>query len=88
MAEPVKLAEKSRAPVSQQTHTVPPPADTQAIGGLVSLTIDGQETIPLLPRDCVTICRAPNKALIVHTDKRTFYEVLRTKLNWTGEPNA
>ena len=52
------------------------------------LTIDGQETFPLLPRDCVTICRAPNKALIVHTDRRSFYEVLRTKLNWTGEPNA
>jgi NAD+ kinase len=52
------------------------------------LTIDGQETIPLLPRDCVTICRAPNKARIVHTDRRSFYEVLRTKLNWTGEPNA
>jgi NAD+ kinase len=52
------------------------------------LTIDGQESYPLLPRDCVTIRRAPNKARIVHTDRRTFYEVLRTKLNWTGEPNA
>jgi NAD+ kinase len=52
------------------------------------LTIDGQESFPLLPRDCVAIRRAPHKALIVHTDKRTFYEVLRTKLNWSGEPNA
>jgi NAD+ kinase len=52
------------------------------------LTIDGQESFPLLPLDCVAIRRAPHKALIVHTDKRTFYEVLRTKLNWSGEPNA
>jgi NAD+ kinase len=52
------------------------------------LTIDGQETFPLLPRDTVTLCKAPHPARIVHTDRRTFYEVLRTKLNWTGEPNA
>jgi NAD+ kinase len=52
------------------------------------LTIDGQETVPLLPGDTVTIRKAPNPARIVHTDRRTFYEVLRTKLNWTGEPNA
>jgi NADH-quinone oxidoreductase subunit G/[NiFe] hydrogenase diaphorase moiety small subunit len=43
MTEPVTLAEKSRVPVSQQLQTVPPPADTQDIGGLVSLSIDGQE---------------------------------------------
>jgi len=43
MTEPARLAETSRAPVSQQPHTVPPPADTQAIGGMVSLRIDGQE---------------------------------------------
>jgi NAD+ kinase len=52
------------------------------------LTMDGQETFPLRPRDSVYIRRAPQKARIVHTDKRTFYEVLRTKLNWTGEPHA
>jgi NAD+ kinase len=52
------------------------------------LTIDGQETFLLRPRDSIFIRRAPQKALIVHTDKRAFYEVLRTKLNWTGEPHA
>jgi NAD+ kinase len=52
------------------------------------LTIDGQESFPLRPNDCLFIRRAQHKALIVHTDKRSFYEVLRTKLNWTGEPNA
>jgi NAD+ kinase len=52
------------------------------------LTIDGQEIFPLRPRDSVTIRAAPNKARIVHNDRRTFYDVLRTKLNWAGEPNA
>ena len=52
------------------------------------LTVDGQEIFPLRPRDSVTITRAAHKARIVHTDRRTFYEVLRTKLNWTGEPHA
>ncbi len=52
------------------------------------LTIDGQESLLLQPRDCVYVRRAPHKAHIVHTDRRSFYEVLRTKLNWAGEPNA
>ncbi len=52
------------------------------------LTIDGQETYPLQPRDCIYIRRAPHRARIVHTDRRSFYEVLRRKLNWAGEPNA
>lgn len=52
------------------------------------LTIDGQESYPLEPRDCILICRAPHKARIVHTGRRSFYEVLRKKLNWAGEPNA
>jgi len=52
------------------------------------LTMDGQESYPLQPRDCIYIRRAPHKARIVHTDRRSFYEVLRRKLNWAGEPNA
>jgi NAD+ kinase len=52
------------------------------------LTIDGQESYPLEPRDCILIRRASHKARIVHTGRRSFYEVLRKKLNWAGEPNA
>ncbi|HET6449661.1 MAG TPA: NAD(+)/NADH kinase, partial [Spirochaetia bacterium] len=52
------------------------------------LTIDGQESFPLEPRDSILIRRAAHKARIVHTDRRSFYEVLRKKLNWAGEPNA
>jgi NAD+ kinase len=54
----------------------------------IVLTVDGQENFPLLPRDMVRVKRATHKALIVRSDKRSFYEVLRSKLNWTGEPNA
>ncbi len=52
------------------------------------LTIDGQETFFLHPRDSVIMRRAEQKTLIIRTDRRGFYEVLRTKLNWAGEPNA
>jgi NAD+ kinase len=54
----------------------------------IVLTVDGKENFPLLPRDQILVRRATHKALIVRSDKRSFYEVLRSKLNWTGEPNA
>ncbi len=52
----------------------------------IVLTVDGQETFPLVPKDSVLVRRAAHKALIIRSDKRSFYEVLRSKLNWTGEP--
>ncbi len=52
------------------------------------LTIDGQETFFLHPRDSIIMRQAPQKTLIIRTDRRSFYEVLRSKLNWAGEPNA
>ncbi|WP_455382765.1 NAD(+)/NADH kinase [Salinispira pacifica] len=52
----------------------------------VILTVDGQSVFPLQPKDRICVCRAPIKAHIVRTDVRTFYEVLRSKLNWSGEP--
>jgi NAD+ kinase len=55
--------------------------------GLV-LTIDGQETESLEPLDRVVIRKAEKKCRIINSDKRNFYEVLRAKLNWSGEPNA
>ncbi len=52
------------------------------------LTIDGQETFFLHPRDSVIMRQAAQKTLIIRTDRRSFYGVLRSKLNWAGEPNA
>ncbi len=54
----------------------------------VILTIDGQTVFSLEPTDEVRVFRYPEKARIIRSDKRTFYEVLRSKLNWSGGPDA
>lgn len=54
----------------------------------VLLTVDGQIVEPLLPEDVVKIHRARRKAVIVASDRNVFYTVLRTKLNWSGGPDA
>lgn len=52
------------------------------------LTVDGQESFLLLPGDRVVLGKTAEEALIIQSDQRNFYEVLRSKLNWAGEPNA
>jgi NAD+ kinase len=52
------------------------------------MTVDGQSEFPLQPDDRVVIRASEEKARIVRSNKRTFYEVLRTKLNWSGGPDA
>jgi NAD+ kinase len=52
------------------------------------LTVDGQEVVPLLPEDVITIKQSEYSTQIIHSDKRNFYEILRAKLNWSGAPNA
>jgi len=54
----------------------------------VILSIDGQESFPLKPGDRVIFKKSSKKTLILQSDRRNFYEVLRKKLNWAGEPNA
>ena len=54
----------------------------------VILTIDGQIDFPLQPEDVVEVRRAEFAARILYSKKRNFYEVLRTKLNWAGGPDA
>ncbi len=54
----------------------------------VILTIDGQLAFPLEPGDRVRYSMGREKCSIIRSDKRNFYEVLRSKLNWAGEPNA
>ncbi len=54
----------------------------------VILTVDGQEMIQLQPKDKICVRRAVDKVKLVRSNKRSFYEVLRTKLNWSGGPNA
>ncbi len=54
----------------------------------ILLTVDGQNTADLLPGDRVKIKRAEQKARLISSNRRNFYEVLRSKLNWTGGPDA
>ncbi len=54
----------------------------------IMLTVDGQTVFPLKPDDIVVFEQAAEKALIINSDKRNFYEILRTKLKWSGGPDA
>jgi NAD+ kinase len=47
----------------------------------VTLTVDGREAFPLQEGDHLEIERLPSDALLVKSDRRSFYEVIRTKLN-------
>jgi len=52
------------------------------------LIIDGQKRLTLKSGDRVKFSRLKEKSLIIRSNRRNFYEVLRSKLNWSGEPNA
>jgi NAD+ kinase len=52
------------------------------------LTIDGQETLALVPGDVIRFGKAPWKAKIYASGRSAFYEVLRSKLAWSGGPHA
>jgi NAD+ kinase len=54
----------------------------------IVLVIDGQEVCNLKPKDRVVFKKSAKHTHIIQSDKRNFYEVLRSKLNWAGEPNA
>ncbi len=54
----------------------------------VILTLDGQRACELEPGDRVRYSMGREKCAIIRSDRRNFYEVLRSKLNWAGEPNA
>lgn len=52
----------------------------------VLMTVDGQLVQPLEAHDRVTVRRSDACALIVRAHRRSFYDVLRNKLNWSGGP--
>jgi NAD+ kinase len=52
------------------------------------LSIDGQEVFPLEKGDNVIFEKSHSKTLLVRSDLRNFYEVLRSKLNWSGGSDA
>ena len=54
----------------------------------VVLTVDGQMVEPLEPGDRVVVQKSSAAAHIVRAADRRFYEVLRSKLNWSGGPET
>ena len=52
------------------------------------LTVDGQVYFDLKEGDIVSIETSRTKMLLLHSTKRNFTEVIREKLNWSGEMHA
>lgn len=52
------------------------------------LTVDGQEFFDLQEGDLVQIRRSAFKARLFRPDRGSFFHVLRSKLNWSGGPDA
>jgi NAD+ kinase len=54
----------------------------------IILTLDGQTVVPLRSADTVRISVSNSRAVIIRSDKRNFFDVLRAKLKWAGGPDA
>ena len=54
----------------------------------ISLTVDGVEVVQLQPGDRVALSRSVHETHIIRSGERNFYQVLRSKLDWAGEPRA
>jgi NAD+ kinase len=54
----------------------------------IILTIDGQNEFKLAEDDSVYFRQSKHVTHIIRSGKRNFYEVLRSKLSWSGEPHA
>ena len=54
----------------------------------VIFTTDGQNVFPLKEKDSISIAAAEHRVKLVQTDQRTFYTVLKEKLNWSGGSDA
>jgi NAD+ kinase len=50
------------------------------------LAVDGQVLVPLAAGDVVEVRRSPVPARLVLPGDRTFYDVLRQRLHWAGQP--
>jgi NAD+ kinase len=83
-------------PICPHTLTSRPVVDaadkayTIAMGANASeaaLIVDGQDMIPLTPRQRVTIRRAPVAFQLAKVRGQSYYQTLRDKLRWGAQPN-
>jgi NAD+ kinase len=56
--------------------------DFKAEDDAVFLTLDGQIGIELVRGDHIRVRKAPNKLMLVRPSKKTYYQILRSKLKW------
>ena len=56
--------------------------DFKAEDDAVFLTLDGQIGIELMSGDHIRVQKAPNKLMLVRPAKKTYYQILRSKLKW------
>ena len=83
MPENSTLETSRRSPASQQSQAIAPPSNTQAIGGQVTLSIDGQEDVSLPSGGAVTVRMSEHRARFVSfRDPSTFYSDLAQKLEF------
>lgn len=54
----------------------------------VLLTVDGQVSFPLKEHDEITLKGRQAGVLVIKSERRVFYEVIRSKLGWSGGPHA
>lgn len=59
-----------------------PVSDSKGVG----LTIDGQIYTDIMAKDKILVEKAKERLQLIDTKTRTFYDVLREKLNWRGQP--
>jgi NAD+ kinase len=56
--------------------------DFSAAAGPVYVTLDGQIGIQLLPADALVIQKSSSKVVLVQPPRKTYFEILRSKLRW------
>lgn len=48
----------------------------------IFLTLDGQEGLPIAQHDKVCVNKSPNPVTLIRTSKKSYFDVLRSKLKW------
>ncbi len=52
----------------------------------LALVVDSHERYPLRPGDRFTVCAAPTDFMLISSGKRSYFDILRTKLGWGRSP--
>jgi NAD+ kinase len=58
-----------------------------ALGTTTALTVDGQVYIELRTADRIHLTRSPRKLRLLRRSGKSFFDTLRTKMQWKGHPN-